>query len=38
MFAKHNYAYINKDESAICHGGMSMEEVVVPFIKIERKG
>ena len=38
MFAKFNYAYINKDESAICHGGMSMEEVVVPFIKIERKG
>lgn len=38
MFAKHNYAYINKDESAICHGGMSIEEVVVPFIKIERKG
>lgn len=38
MFAKHNYAYINKDESAICHGGMSMEEVVIPFIKIGRKG
>ena len=38
MFVKHNYAYINKDESAICHGGMSIEEAVVPFIKIERKG
>jgi len=38
MFAKNNYAYINKDENAICHGGISMEEVVVPFIKIERKG
>lgn len=38
MFAKNNYAYINKDESAICHGGVSIEEIVVPFIKIERKG
>lgn len=37
MLAKSNYAYINKGETSICHGGISIEEVLVPFIKVERK-
>lgn len=34
MLAKSNYAYINKGEIALCHGGISIEEVLVPFISM----
>lgn len=37
MFAKSDFAYVTKDECAVSHGGISIEEVVVPFIKVERK-
>jgi len=32
-----NYAYGNNSEKLICHGGTSIEEVIVPFVHI-RKG
>lgn len=29
-----NYAFADKGKTIVCHGGMSLEEVIVPFIEI----
>ena len=30
-------AFLQKDQTAICHGGISLDEVIVPFIEISRR-
>lgn len=30
-------AFLNVDEHAVCHGGIALEEVIVPFIEITRE-
>lgn len=30
-------AFLNAEEHAICHGGIALEEVIVPFVEISRK-
>ncbi|MDA8227468.1 MAG: BREX-3 system phosphatase PglZ [Desulfitobacterium hafniense] len=32
-----NLAFANKGKTIVCHGGMSVEEVIVPFIEIRSK-
>lgn len=34
LLAKDSLAFVNKGETIISHGGISMEEVIVPFIKV----
>ena len=36
VIAKENSAFVKKGETIIGHGGAAMEEVIVPWIKIER--
>ena len=38
LLAANNKAFVNKGEKIMTHGGSSIEEVVVPFIKIVREG
>lgn len=38
LFASGNDAFISKGESRICHGGISLEEVIVPFVEIHKEG
>lgn len=38
LLAQGNGAYINEGEQVVSHGGISLEEVIVPFGKIERGG
>lgn len=37
LICKGNTSFDNKDEVVMTHGGMTIEEVIVPFIKIRRK-
>ncbi|HOE33319.1 MAG TPA: BREX-3 system phosphatase PglZ [Smithella sp.] len=37
LLAPHRQAFIETNRSAITHGGLSMEEIIVPFVQIERK-
>jgi hypothetical protein len=37
LIAKENYAFLREGESVVGHGGASIEEVIVPFIKFERR-
>jgi len=30
-------AFLNVDHHAVCHGGVALEEVIVPFIQISRQ-
>lgn len=30
-------AFLNVGDHAVCHGGIALEEVIVPFIQISRK-
>lgn len=36
LLAGGRQAFIHKGEKAVCHGGISIEEVIVPFICVER--
>lgn len=37
LLAKYRQAFVNKGEDIVTHGGISIEEVIVPFVKVERK-
>lgn len=37
LIAPERRAFVLEGKTTVCHGGISLEEVVVPFIKIERK-
>jgi len=37
LLASNRYAFIKKGEKIIGHGGITMEELIVPFIEIERR-
>ncbi|MDQ7053923.1 MAG: PglZ domain-containing protein [candidate division KSB1 bacterium] len=37
LIADGRYAFTQKNRSIVCHGGISMEEVLVPFVKITRE-
>jgi hypothetical protein len=37
LIAKENYAFLPQNTHAISHGGISMQETIVPFIKVLRK-
>jgi hypothetical protein len=37
LLASGSDAFINPTERAVCHGGASIEEVIVPFIRIDRR-
>ena len=30
-------AFLNAGDHAVCHGGIALEEVIVPFVEITRK-
>lgn len=34
LLAKYGQAFVNQNERIVSHGGISMEEVIVPFIKV----
>lgn len=36
LMPERNQAYISENEIAVAHGGASIEEVIVPFVKIEK--
>ncbi|MEW6273804.1 MAG: BREX-3 system phosphatase PglZ [Bacillota bacterium] len=36
LIAPDRQAYVRRDERIVCHGGLSIEEVVVPLVQIER--
>lgn len=36
LIAKENYAFITKNDKIVGHGGTSIEEVFVPFVKVTR--
>jgi hypothetical protein len=36
LMPEKNHAYINENEIVVAHGGATIEEVVVPFVKIEK--
>lgn len=38
LFAPAGAAFINKGEERICHGGISLDEVMVPFVEIKKGG
>jgi len=37
LFAPGTKAFLPQDQTAICHGGLSLDEVVVPFIEISTR-
>lgn len=37
LLAPGGAAFIKNNERAVCHGGISLEEVITPLVKIERK-
>lgn len=37
LLAKNRGAFVNKDDSVVSHGGASLEEVIVPFVRVIRK-
>ena len=37
LIAEQDYAFIREGDSVVGHGGTSIEEVIVPFIKFERR-
>ena len=37
LFAPHGRAFIPEGRRAVVHGGTSLEEVIVPFVRISRK-
>lgn len=37
LIAHQRSAYVRKSEKLVCHGGIAIEEVIVPFVEIEKK-
>lgn len=37
LLAPHRHAFIETKRCTVAHGGFSMEEIIVPFVQIERK-
>ena len=37
LLAPHRKAFIQENQKVVCHGGISIEELIVPFIQIDRK-
>ena len=37
LLAKNRGAFVNKDNNVVSHGGASLEEVIVPFVRVIRK-
>jgi hypothetical protein len=38
LFAPGRSAFVQEGERIVGHGGITLEEVVVPFVRIERRG
>lgn len=38
LLAPHRKAFVREDEHLVSHGGLSVEEIIVPLVQIERKG
>ena len=38
LLAPARQAFVQENQSTVCHGGISVEELIVPLIHIERKG
>lgn len=36
LFSKYREAYTTKEKQVVTHGGMSIEEVIVPFVKVNK--
>ncbi len=36
LLAPDRVAFVKKDEKVVAHGGISLEEVIVPFVRVER--
>ncbi|MHB1162543.1 MAG: BREX-3 system phosphatase PglZ, partial [Chloroflexota bacterium] len=36
LLAPDRVAFVKKDEKVVSHGGISLEEVIVPFVRVER--
>ena len=36
LLAPDRLAFVKKDEKVVAHGGISLEEVIVPFVRVER--
>ena len=36
LVAKGSYAFVHKDDRVISHGGISIDEVMVPFVRVQR--
>jgi len=36
LLAPDRLAFVKKDEKVVAHGGVSLEEVIVPFVRVER--
>lgn len=37
LLAPHRQAFVSENKQLVCHGGISLEELVVPLVQIERK-
>ena len=37
LLASPRQAFVNKNDRIVCHGGITIEEVIVPFVKIFKK-
>ena len=37
LIAKGRSAFVKENKTIVGHGGISLEEVIVPFVKIERR-
>ncbi|WP_322488365.1 BREX-3 system phosphatase PglZ [Chloroflexus sp.] len=37
LIAPNRAAFVPKDDIIVCHGGISIEELIVPFVQIERR-
>jgi len=38
LLAPHRKAFVREDEHLVSHGGLSVEEIIVPLVQIERRG
>jgi hypothetical protein len=38
LLAPDRHAFVQKNQRIVCHGGISVEELIVPLIQIERRG
>jgi hypothetical protein len=38
LIAPSRRAFVREGERVVCHGGLSVEELIVPLVEIERKG